>query len=147
MTRLFSYKRKLLLLIAGIFILTTAGFFLASCGAGPQNKVALPDAGDYAVDFSPVLRDDFGPDGADAGTDHDAGADGSLDYAKRYYISLANSVPSMVNRAFTIEGWVKKIPMIDPPTGGAISLSGSFFTRFGCQTGAGITVGLIGDVP
>ncbi|MBI5195543.1 MAG: hypothetical protein HZA10_04400, partial [Nitrospirae bacterium] len=147
MKRLFNYRTKLLLLTAGIFTLAIAGFLLISCGAGPQTKVTLPNAGAYAINFSPVLQDDFGPDGADAGTDHDPGADGSLDYAKRYYISLANSVSSMVNREFTIEAWVKKIPMIDPSTGAPISLSGSIFTRFGCQTGAGITLGLIGDVP
>ncbi|MBI5049827.1 MAG: LamG domain-containing protein [Nitrospirae bacterium] len=52
MKMLFSYKRNLLLFIAGIFILTAAGFLLTSCGAGPQTKVTEPENGDFALQFT-----------------------------------------------------------------------------------------------
>ena len=127
--------RLSLFLVTGFSVLLT-GVLLMSCGAGPQVKTEIDNAGAYAVDFSPVLRD--------------ANQDGNVEYRKKYYAVLSNSIPSLASREFTIEVQVKKLRMLDPsdPLGVAvISLTGNIFSRYGHADDTGAFINFAADIP
>jgi len=98
-------NKSLLLLIAGIVVLS-AGFIFISCGKDPQLKVAEPDNGQFAIDFSlaPQLNANGQP------------TSGSFYGTNQYFPSLF-----IAGKELTVEAWVKSRTS---------SLSGAIFGRY-----------------
>jgi hypothetical protein len=52
MKRIVTFQQKLLLVLVVAILFVCFGFIFISCGKGPQSKIADPDKGAYALDFT-----------------------------------------------------------------------------------------------
>jgi hypothetical protein len=91
-------QQKLLLVLITAIVIVCATFIFISCGKGPQSKIADPDKGSYALDFTKC------PSGAVCSA--------LLDASKK----------SIANKDLTVEAWVKKDSSTNPNdfTGGIL---------------------------
>jgi hypothetical protein len=101
MKRKFGSQQKLLFILVIAILTVCAGFIFISCGKGPKSKIANPDKGSYALDFTKC------PDTAVCAALLDA------------------SEESIADKDLTVEAWVKKDNSTDPS-----DFTGGIFGRF-----------------
>jgi len=77
-----AFQQKLLIVLIAAIVIVCAAFIFISCGKGPQSKIANPEKGSYALDFT------------------------KCEGASKCTASLAND-KKIADRALTVEAWVK----------------------------------------